>query len=90
MQCEALLRTLKGLIVAQDEKQWHNKLANGRAKAGSTTLLAFLLLGPPTLLFEAAKFRARTAPLPVPTLSPPQSLSWVCVQLLFLILFCKQ
>ena len=29
---------------SKDEKQWRNKLAKGRAKAGSTTLLAFLLL----------------------------------------------
>ena len=41
-----------------------HKWAKGRAKAGSTTLLAFLLLRPPTLLFEAEKFRARTAPSP--------------------------
>ena len=59
-----------------------------RGKAGSTTLLlAFLLLRPPTLLFEAAKHRARTAPLPVFTVSPPVAVLGLSSAFLFLILF---
>ena len=72
---------------SKEEKQWHNKVAKGRAKAGSTTLLAFLLLRPPTLLFEAAKHRARTVPLPSSTAPPPVAVLGLSSAFLFLILF---